>query len=144
MKLTELSVRSARIAPASIPARIWRFGLGIKKIGIFGVLNMAKIVNLRLAFRWFEEVESGRKTSEYRKACGITGRLLEKMKPGDMIVFHKGYTGTHLRAKVTAISTLEGWQLPDAEREFFGLCNDTKFFKIDFEKMKRPKVVEVN
>ncbi len=103
---------------------------------------MVKVINLRLTFRWFEEVASGRKTSEYRKACGVSGRLVEKMKPGDMIVFHKGYSGELIRAKVTGICALEGWRLPDAEREFFGACNDVKFYKIDFEIMKRPKVVE--
>lgn len=90
-------------------------------------------IEIFLARKWFDLIASGEKTSEYRQVKPFWTRLLKDAKPGDYIFFRRGYSHVITVRKFVGVSIVEGWQLPEAEREFFGPCNDIKFYKVDFK-----------
>lgn len=90
-------------------------------------------LHVTLTYHWFDKVESGKKTTEYRKFCAGWAKRLEKLKPGDRIVFHRGYTDKTAVGKITEISVIVGWNLPQEEYKFFGCPNEEYFFEISFE-----------
>lgn len=91
-------------------------------------------LHVTLTYHWFDKVESGKKTAEYRKFCAGWAKRLEKVKAGDFIVFHRGYTDKTATRKITDVSVISSWNLPQEEYKFFGCPNEEQFFKIDFEK----------
>lgn len=93
-----------------------------------------KTIVFFLTRKWFDLVASGRKTSEYRQVKPFWTRQLKDAKPGDCIIFRRGYSHVETVRTLAGVSIVEGWQLPEAEREFFGPCNDIKFYKIDFKR----------
>ena len=61
--------------------------------------------HLPLAFRWFDEIASGRKVVEGRPAKP----RFERIAAGDVIVFRRGYTSATLRARVRDVRVFSGW-----------------------------------
>ena len=92
-----------------------------------------KTIVFFLTHKWFDLVASGQKTSEYRRVKPFWTARLKDAKPGDYIFFRRGYSHVITVRKFVGMSIVEGWQLPKAEREFFGPCNDVKFYKVDFK-----------
>lgn len=86
-----------------------------------------------LTRKWFDLIASGKKKSEYRRVKPFWTARLKDAKPGDEIIFRRGYSHVIMPRRLIGVSIVEGRQLPEAEREFFGPCNDVKFYKIDFE-----------
>ena len=94
---------------------------------------MTNTIHITLTYHWFDKIESGKKTAEYRKYCVGWENRLKKLKPGDCIVFHRGYTDRTITRIITKIRVILGWDLPKAEYEFFGCPNEEYFFEISFE-----------
>lgn len=92
-----------------------------------------KKIEISLTYKWFDLIASGKKTSEYRQVKPFWTARFKNAKPGDEIIFRRGYSHVITVRKLTGVSIVEGWQLPEAEREFFGPCNDVKFYKVDFK-----------
>ena len=92
-----------------------------------------KKTEIFLSWKWFDLIASGKKKSEYRKVKPFWTARLKEAKPGNEIIFRRGYSHVITVRRLVGVSIVEGWQLPEAEREFFGPCNDVKFYKIDFE-----------
>ena len=92
-----------------------------------------KRIEIFLTRKWFDLIASGEKTSEYRQVKPFWTARLKEAQPGDEIIFRRGYSHVITVRKLTGVSIVEGWQLPRAEREFFGPCNDIKFYKVDFK-----------
>lgn len=91
-------------------------------------------IHVTLTHKWFDEIKAGRKTSEYRRRTPYWERVLSRIKPGDYIVFHRGYSDQALSRKILSVRTLTGWGLPNEEYHFFKCPNETEFFEIIFEK----------
>ena len=64
------------------------------------------MLNLPLKKYWFEEIQAGRKTVEYRKASPYWVSRFEKLGPGSEISLSLGYTGRRLRRTIRRIERL--------------------------------------
>lgn len=98
-----------------------------------GKVTSMKTIVFFLTRKWFDLVASGQKTSEYRRVKPFWTRQLKDARAGDRIIFRRGYSHVETVRTLTSVTVVEGWQLPEAEREFFGPCNDVKFYKVDFK-----------
>lgn len=93
---------------------------------------MPKTLHLTLTFYWFEEIAAGRKTCEYRRFTDGWRKRLNGWQRGDLIVFHRGYTGRTLTQSIKDIRVITGWDLPNEVYDYFGKPNEEKFFEIRF------------
>ena len=64
------------------------------------------MLNLPLKKYWFEEIQAGRKTVEYRKASQYWARRFEKLGPGSEISLSLGYAGRKLQRTIRRIVML--------------------------------------
>ena len=64
------------------------------------------MLNLPLKKYWFQEIESGRKTVEYRKASPYWASRFEKLGPGSKISLSLGYTRHKLQRTIQRIERL--------------------------------------
>ncbi|WP_428055377.1 hypothetical protein [Candidatus Avelusimicrobium alvi] len=94
---------------------------------------MPKTLHLTLTHHWWEEIAAGRKTCEYRRFTEGWRKRLNRLNPGDVIVFHRGYTNRTLTRQIKGIRVIPGWDLPNDVYKFFGCPNETKFFEIQFQ-----------
>lgn len=93
---------------------------------------MPKNLHLTLTFHWWEEIAAGRKTCEYRRFTDGWRKRLNGLQRGDLIVFHRGYTGRTLTRQIESIRVVDGWNLPNDVYKFFGSPNESQFFEIQF------------
>ncbi len=91
----------------------------------------------RLTYQWFDAIAAGRKTAEYRRITPYWENKLRQVKPGDCIVFQRGYSDKTLRCPILSVRKVAGWDLPNAEYNFFKCPNESGFFEINF-KQKEP------
>ena len=64
------------------------------------------MLNLPLKSHWFHEIESGRKSIEYRKASPYWASRFEKIGPGSQVTLSLGYTRQRLQRVVQRIEWL--------------------------------------
>ena len=64
------------------------------------------MLNLPLKTQWFQEIESGRKDIEYRKASPYWASRFEKIGPGSQVTLSLGYTRQRLQRTVQRIERL--------------------------------------
>ena len=64
------------------------------------------MLNLPLKTQWFQEIESGRKSIEYRKASPYWASRFEKLGPGSQVTLSLGYTRQRLQRTVQRIERL--------------------------------------
>ena len=95
---------------------------------------MAKNLHLTLTFHWFDEIAEGRKTCEYRRFTANWQKRLEDVRPGDLVVFHRGYTSITITRRIEQIRVISGCDLPNEVYQFFGCPNESKFFEITLDK----------
>lgn len=95
---------------------------------------MAKTLHLTLTYHWWDEIDAGRKTCEYRRFCESWRKRLNGLRRGDSIVFHRGYTSRTLTRTIENIRVIVGWDLPNEVYEYFKKPNEEKFFEIQFSK----------
>lgn len=91
-------------------------------------------IHATLTYQWFDEINAGRKTAEYRRITPYWEKKLSNIKPGDCIVFHRGYSDKTIRRRILYVHKISGWHLPYAEYNFFKCPNESGFFEINFEK----------
>ena len=89
-------------------------------------------IHFTLTYRWFDEIKAGRKTAEYRLRSPRWEKKLSNIKPGDCIVFHRGYSDKTIRRRILYVRKISGWHLPHAEYNFFKCPNESGFFEINF------------
>ena len=94
-------------------------------------------IHATLTYQWFDEINAGHKTAEYRRITPYWEKKLSNIKPGDCIVFHRGYSDKTIRRRILYVRKISGWDLPPAEYNFFKCPNESGFFEINFEK-KEP------
>ncbi|MCQ2574997.1 MAG: hypothetical protein MJ156_02755 [Alphaproteobacteria bacterium] len=63
----------------------------------------SNILHLVLKHKWFDKINSGSKTSEYRQCSDYWNKRLKQHKY-DTVTFHKGYTNTTISYKIKSIS----------------------------------------
>ena len=73
------------------------------------------MLNLPLKSHWFYEIESGRKTIEYRKASPYWSKRFEKLGPGSQVTLGLGYTRQRLQRTVQRIERLPDGNDTDME-----------------------------
>ena len=66
---------------------------------------MNNVLHLVLKHHWFEQIISGKKTSEYRECSEYLNRRLGN-KHYDTVVFHKGYTNTTATYKIISVNII--------------------------------------
>lgn len=67
------------------------------------------VLNLVLTYHWFDEIESGRKTHEYRRCSPYWNNVMEKRRENiDSVVFHRGYTAYIIKKEVKSITIVDG------------------------------------
>lgn len=93
---------------------------------------MAKTLHLTLTYHWWEEIAAGRKTCEYRRFTANWRKRLADVRPGDLVVFHRGYTGRTITREIENVDVVDGWDLPYDVYDFFDKPNEEKFFEIRF------------
>lgn len=96
---------------------------------------MGNKLHLPLTYHWFNEIESGRKTCEYRRFTEGWRKRINRLNNGDLLVFHKGYTNRTITRQITRISVVNGWDLPNEVYNYFGCPNEDKFFCIEFQEV---------
>lgn len=64
---------------------------------------MPKTLYLTLTYHWWEEIADGRKTCEYRRFTEGWRKRLNRLNPGDVIVFHRGYTNRTLTRQIDVV-----------------------------------------
>ena len=62
-----------------------------------------KTLHLVLMGCWYDKIESGEKTSEYRKCTPYWNRRFENNKY-DRVIFHRGYTNTTMMFEIKSIA----------------------------------------
>lgn len=91
-------------------------------------------IHATLMYQWFDEIAAGRKTAEYRRITPYWEKKLTNIKPGDCIVFHRGYSDKTIKCRIRHIGIVSGWDMPHREYKYFGCPNESQFFEIEFEK----------
>lgn len=94
---------------------------------------MLKTLHLTLTYHWWDKVSNGEKKAEYRRFTANWRKRLNGVKRGDLVVFHRGYTGRTLTRTIEDIRVIGGWDLPNEEYDFFGKPNESSFFRIRFQ-----------
>lgn len=93
---------------------------------------MPKTLHLTLTYHWWDKVVSGEKKAEYRRFTEGWRKRLNGVKRGDLVVFHRGYTGRTLTRTIEDIRVIGGWNLPNEVYQFFKCPNESQFFEIQF------------
>lgn len=95
---------------------------------------MKNKLDLVLTHKWFDQIKSGQKTTEFRKKTPYWERRLKGVKKGDFIVFRRGYTNITLTAAIVKITPYHFSALPQEVKGFMmGVeCGDL-FYAIDFK-----------
>lgn len=92
-----------------------------------------KPLHLILTHHWYDMIESGAKRVEYRACTMRYARLLQGKTE---VIFHKGYTKTIMRFKITRLSAHiineRDIKLEIAPKEWLGRM----VYAIDFEEME--------
>ena len=91
---------------------------------------MPKTLHLTLTYHWWDKVASGEKMAEYRRFTANWRKRLADVRPGDLVVFHRGYTNRTLTRRIEQIRVISGSDLPNEVYQFFGSPNESAFFKI--------------
>lgn len=69
---------------------------------------MAKTLHLMLTYHWWDKVLSGEKKAEYRRFTANWRKRLADVRPGDLVVFHRGYTNRTLTRRIEQIRVIGG------------------------------------
>lgn len=93
---------------------------------------MPKTLHLTLTYHWWDKIASGEKSAEYRRFTANWRKRLADVRPGELVVFHRGYTNRTLACRIEQIRVISGWDLPNEEYRFFGCPNESAFYKIKF------------
>ena len=65
---------------------------------------MPKTLHLTLTYHWWDKVVSGEKKEEYRRFTEGWRKRLADVRPGDLVVFHRGYTNRTLSRRVEEVA----------------------------------------
>lgn len=68
---------------------------------------MPKTLHLTLTYHWWDKVASGEKKAEYRRFTANWRKRLADVRPGDLVVFHRGYTNRTLTRRIEQIRVLD-------------------------------------
>lgn len=93
-----------------------------------------RVLYLNLTRHWYQCVENGSKTHEYRALTPYWVKRINRVQSGDFVAFRLGYTNTTILRQIINIRVITGWELPQAEYEYFHCPNEQKFFDIEFSK----------
>lgn len=94
---------------------------------------MENKLHLPLTYYWFKEIEFGRKKCEYRRFTEGWSKRLSRLKKGDLVIFHRGYSSRTITRQIVNIRVVDGWTLPNEVYQFFECSKEAKFFEITFE-----------
>lgn len=94
---------------------------------------MPKTLHLTLTYYWWDKIASGEKNAEYRRFTANWRKRLADVRPGDLVIFHRGYTNRTITRRISQIRVISGWDLPNEEYQYFGAPNESKFFEIALE-----------
>lgn len=93
---------------------------------------MTKTLHLTLTYHWWDKVVRGEKKAEYRRFTANWRKRLADVRPGDLVVFHRGYTNRTLSRRIEQIRVIGGWNLSNEVYQFFKCPNESQFFEIQF------------
>lgn len=65
------------------------------------------LLKLRLTFKWYDLIESGEKTNEYRKCSDYWNKRFENNKYEE-VLFYRGYTKKKMRFEIKSIKKYKG------------------------------------
>lgn len=65
------------------------------------------LLRLRLTFKWFDLIENGEKTNEYRKCSDYWNEKFENNKY-DEVLFYRGYTKKTMKFEIKSIKKYKG------------------------------------
>ena len=91
-----------------------------------------KTMHLFLTHRWFDEIAAGRKNVEYRQ-IKMRRNFPQHYIVGNKIVFHRGYSGITLTAKIECLKIVDFCFMPAEVQEFFSDKQIEKFLAIGFK-----------
>ena len=92
---------------------------------------MPKTLHLTLTYHWWDKIACGEKNAEYRRFTANWRKRLADVRPGDLVVFHRGYTSRVITRRIEQIRVISGWDLPNEVYQYFGAPNESKFFCSD-------------
>lgn len=74
---------------------------------------MPKTLHLTLTYHWWDKIASGEKNAEYRRFTANWRKRLADVRPGDLVVFHRGYTNRTITRRIEQIRVISGRDLPN-------------------------------
>lgn len=74
----------------------------LRQISVAMGIPAGRTVHLVLTHHWYDEVASGRKSTEYRHQTARWRRALIDRRP-QRVVFHRGYTATTLTRRILSV-----------------------------------------
>ena len=92
-------------------------------------------MNFPLTHHWFNEIQSGKKSSEYRKRTAYWNKRITNLNIGDTITFTKGYSKETLTKTVTDIQYVSLQRLKNIDLAAYEFLknSDSSFWKISFQ-----------
>lgn len=91
-------------------------------------------MNFALTAHWFDKIERGEKTHEYRAKTAYWTRRINKLSKGDAITFSRGYTKRRLQAVVVDIQYISAERFTRADKEAYAFLRKKchAFWDIEF------------
>lgn len=102
---------------------------------------MPKTLHLTLTYHWWDKIASGEKNAEYRRFTANWRKRLADVRPGDLVVFHRGYTSRVITRRIEQIRVLSGRDLPNEVYQFFGCPNESQFFEIALDNVVNCAII---
>lgn len=65
-----------------------------------------KILSLNLTYYWYDLINSGKKTTEYRRYCHYWNKRFENNQY-NIVIFHRGYSWNTITFKINEIKLLK-------------------------------------
>lgn len=92
-------------------------------------------VILNMKYDFFEMIEQGYKTHEYRESKSYWNKRFKDLKKNDIIEFRCGYTNKDHKvySQIISICKIPFWLLPDYAKVFFRKSKYRLFYDIHFE-----------
>ena len=93
-------------------------------------------MNFVLTNHWFDKINNGDKTHEYRAKTNYWTKRVNNLSKGDYITFSRGYTKTRIKAQIIDIQYISKERLRAEDREAFKFMQDKchAFWDINFNK----------
>ena len=81
-------------------------------------------MNFALTAYWFDKIECGEKTHEYRSHTTYWTKRINKLNKGDTITFSRGYTKNRLQAVIVDIQYISDERLGRKDKEAHAFLQD--------------------